>query len=216
LIVIATINIMNKTMRSNNRKARAFTLLELFLVIAVIVALGAIIWPNMGVRSQRANLEFGANQLSSLLQLARAGSMSSGTIYRARFNLEKMQTTIENEDDPINSPGTFAPVQAHWTVLRFDRDAISAVIIEFDEWQTELKSEEENVLERDEENGEAVETLLPTLMFYPDGTSDSAKILLGNLTDNFTLTMNGLTGQVAVKHGNFLDSEIKKNEEEIK
>jgi prepilin-type N-terminal cleavage/methylation domain-containing protein len=188
----------------NRTKARAFTLLELLLVMVIIVVLAMVIWPNIGSQNSSTRLEVSADQLASLLKLARSGAMSTGSMYRCVFETEGMYAVIETEVDPLQQPGVFEPLQSHWARLDMGKDQIRCLTVEFDEWESRLKAREAELTEGQEQiPGEGIS---PPIMFYPDGTSDSASIVLGdNDNHSVTLTLNGLTGQISLEKGNKLD-----------
>lgn len=194
----------------NRTKARAFTLLELLLVIVIIIVMAMVVWPNIGSRNSANRLEVTADQLASLLKLARSGAMSTGSTYRCVFQTDGMMAVIEAESDPLKSPGVFEPIKAHWSELDLGKDQIKCLAVEFDEWESQLKKQEAELLDAGEESRES--GVSPPILFYPDGTSDSAIIVLGDNEDHsVTLTLNGLTGQISLEEGNKLDEKSTKS-----
>jgi len=185
----------------SNPKARAFTMLELLLVIVVMIVLTAIIVPNVRTRTAAGKIEYASRQLTGLLQLARSEAMATGKTYRLRFEVGGTKAMIEEELDPLKQPGVYEPVDAHWSTVDLGAGNVQCLVIEFDPWETLLREQEENVLDKEEKKED--EKLLPPILFYPDGTSDTATILLGNKDGwNYTLTINGLTGKILVEQGN--------------
>ena len=194
-------------------KARAFTLLELLLVIVILMTLAALVWPNLGNRTSGGKLEFAARQLTSLLRMARSQSMSTGKLYRCRFERDGLRAVIEEETDGPQSSGAFEPLKADWAVVELGADNIKCLAVQFDPWETQLRDQETKVLDKDPENNK--DLLYPPLVFYPNGTLDSATILLGNAEGrNFTLTINGLTGQILTEAGNTLRTADNQSEEQ--
>jgi hypothetical protein len=193
-------------MTVNHSKARAFTLLELLLVIVIMIALAGVIWPSLSTRQAAGKLRSTSEQLASLMSLARGGAMSKGCSYRCVFEVDGMRAVIEEEADPLNHPGVFEPIKAHWAKLDLGKDDIRCLSVHFDEWEGLLKEEEAEILDRVDSKSE--DHASPPILFYPDGTSDTATILLGDSeNNNFTLTLNGITGQVKLERGNKFDSE---------
>jgi len=187
--------------------ARAFTLLELLLVIAVLVILAGVVWPNLGAQTSAGRLAFTAHQVANLIQFGRSESMCAGKPYRFRFDPENMRAVIEEETDPLGHPGEFEPIPAHWASVDLAEGNIRCLAIHFDPWESKLKEQEEQVLEGGEGKEATGESAGP-IHFYPDGTSDSATLLLGDDTDrNYTLILNGLTGRIRVEQGNLLDAD---------
>jgi type II secretory pathway pseudopilin PulG len=202
-----------KISHTNTMKARAFTMLELLLVIMIIMILGAVIWPSITNRTSGANLQFVSEQLAGLLQMTRSQSMITGNCHRCRFEPDGMQAVIEEESDPLAHPGVFEKIKTHWAVVDLGKDNIKCLTVQFDPWETLLRQEEASVLETPEDNNTTSDLLCPPIAFYPNGSSDSAAILLGNSEDkNFTIKLNGLTGQVLVEQGNRLDDNQTKYE----
>ncbi len=198
---------------TNTEKARAFTMLELLLVVVVLVALGSIVWSNIGQRTSAGKLEYAARQLAGLMQLARSEAMVTGNTHRCRFDAGGMRAIIEMEADPLENAGVFEPIQSHWSKVDMESDNIRCMVIEFDPWETLLREQEAKVLEKENEKGK--EDLLPPITFHPDGTSDSATVLLGNKDGwNYTLMINGLTGKITVEQGNKIHGAEKQDKKE--
>jgi prepilin-type N-terminal cleavage/methylation domain-containing protein len=188
-------------------RARAFTLLELLLVIAVLVILAGVVWPNLGAQTSAGRLAFTAHQVANLIQFGRSESMCAGKPYRFRFDPAGMRAVIEEETDPMGHPGEFEPILAHWASVDLAEGNIRCLAIHFDPWESKLKEQEEQVLEGGEGKEATSESAGP-INFYPDGTSDSATLLLGDDTGrNYTLILNGLTGRIRVEQGNLLDAD---------
>jgi prepilin-type N-terminal cleavage/methylation domain-containing protein len=103
---------------------RAFTLLELSLVIGILVLLSAMIVPTFVRQLQEDELPRSARQLRSLITLVRANAAFDNKRYRIRFPAEdeldprggENQPIIEREDDPIKDPEVFNLVTAPWAV----------------------------------------------------------------------------------------------------
>ncbi len=171
------------------------------LVMGILMS---VIWPNIGARKSSGRLESTAQQLASLLTMARSGAMCTGSSYRCVFDTNGMRALIETEEDPVKQPGDFQPLKAHWASIDLGSDNIKCISVHFDKWDSLLKEQEAKILDNDKSESENADS--PPIVFYPDGTSDSAMILLGDdYNNNFTLTLNGMTGQVTMTRGNELD-----------
>lgn len=193
--------------RTETAKARAFTLLELLLVIVVLIFLAGVVLSNMDQRTAAGKLDYAARQLANLLQLARSEAMATGKGFRVRIEAEGTRAVIDEEADPIKEPGVFLLLKTHWAQLEFG-DGITCLTIQFDPWESQLKEQEAKVLEKEEETDK--EGTCPPIIFHPDGTSDFAVILLGDRDNrNYTLTLNGLTGQIRVEQGDKTDASQK-------
>lgn len=177
---------------ARRHERRAFTLLEVSLVIGLMVLLTAIVVPNFIRQIQGEELSRSARQLRSLLTLVRANASFDGKRYRVRFPqedtdltglLDDRQPIIEREDDPIYEPEMFNPVKASWTIgqtllgkvwcaeVRLGRPTI-----------TEIKDRRERAAERiSDELRKRYEDFEPQrlpLHIDPDGTSEWAVFVL--------------------------------------
>lgn len=123
---------MNGQHITNRHRAialRAYTLVELVLVMGLLVAISAITIPNFVRQIERETLPGSAKQLRSFITLVRANAAFDGLRYRIRFPLMdenregeeyllngRYQPIIEREDDPIHQPEVFNPVTAPWAI----------------------------------------------------------------------------------------------------
>ncbi len=184
---------------NRQRKARAFTLLELFLVLAVIIAIASIVWPELTTTTKIAKLKYCARQSEMLLKLAENGAMAEACKYRCVFKHNGRQMVIEYQPDPLGQPDHFERIKAHWSVLDLGEYDIRCVSVELDEWEQLLKAQEKEITEQSDETQEEY----PPVMFYPDGSCDSATIVLGDDENDFiSLILNGLTGEIKIAQGN--------------
>jgi len=105
-------------------RRRAYTLLELLLVLGIVTVLAALAVPNFYRELERDMLSRSARQLRSLLTLVGANAAFDGKRYQIRFPMEgerdaldgTRQPIIEREDDPIYEPEVFIPVTVPWAV----------------------------------------------------------------------------------------------------
>lgn len=110
------------SLRSN--ECRAFTLLELLLVMGILAAITALVLPNFYAEYRAAELPGSAKQFRSLLTLVSARAALDGKRYRIRFPMEgeedplggDTQPLVEREDDPFEEPEIFNLVTDSWAI----------------------------------------------------------------------------------------------------
>ncbi|MGB2822208.1 MAG: hypothetical protein WBF17_14585 [Phycisphaerae bacterium] len=116
-----------------------------------------------------------ARRLESILRLARAEAASGGRRIRLTFDPQTLRAAIEWEPLPLEEPGVFVAHPAAWAhdlpnddlrFLRCQRIGASAVQMMTYGRQEELESAEGGPLQ--------------AVMFYPDGSCDSAIIEVGD------------------------------------
>ncbi len=106
---------------------RAFTLIEVMLVIGMLLVLAYFVLPIFTGEIERRRLEDSISQMQSLINLTRAHAMNDGKRYRLRWpdepNYEEasekgltLQPIIEVEASPIDQPGVFTEVNDVWAV----------------------------------------------------------------------------------------------------
>ncbi len=201
--------------------ARAYTLIEIMLVVGLLVALSAMAIPNFVRQIERERLPGSVRQLRSLLTLVRANAAFDGKRYRLRFPTEDerealdddRQPLIEREDDPIDEPDLFNRVTAPWAIgktllgkvwcaeVRLGRPTI-AVLQELRKFRSEIEKSMTEALEDEEYELEAER---PPLYVEPDGSTDWVTFVLteaprdtelDDLEDHprIELIMEGMTG----------------------
>lgn len=187
---------MNRQFKTNLHRAytlRAYTLVELVLVMGLLVLISAITIPNFMRQIERETLPGSANQLRSLITLIRANAAFDGVRYRLRFPLleedlensedllnGRYQPIIEREDDPIHHPEEFNLVTDPWAIGKtFLGDVWCAEVrpgrptIEQLQHLRETRNDIQDALTEafDEENQD-FEAERPPLIIESDGTSE--------------------------------------------
>jgi len=180
---------------------RGFTLIELLLTLVLLLLLVGAAVVNFTALQSSAQLDEAAEQLSSAIRFARAHAANTGC--KVRFTFEELvdedlavplgNIFVEWEPDPVRQPGVFKPLREIELLVESLMQA----------------AEIENVIAHDAggavlmtgsaegEEGESAVTFAP-ITFYPDGSSDSAEIIIGSRDENETrrisLTLVGVTG----------------------
>ena len=179
---------------SGSARRRAFSLIELSLVMGILVVLSAMIVPNF-IRQIRADaLPRSARQMRTLITLVRAHAAFDGLRYRIRFPNEDetdalggtVQPRVEREDDPIEEPEVFNEVLDPWAVgktllgdvwcaeVRLERPTILLL----QELRDRTGEGIEEALEEAEQRIEEIDPLRPPLFIEPDGTGEWAVFVL--------------------------------------
>ncbi len=203
-----------------------FTLVELVLTIALLLLLIGAVAVGFGSARTGAQLEEGAGQLESLFRFARAEAGSSGRRVQVRFvEAGDLGTTnsssltpgvvVEWEPDPLSEPGRFVPLTAAGPfadrvndLVRFERMTESGMPESAAGWEEDL--DPDPGLESPDENAgiaadlpEALPAGIPPVGFYPDGSSDSAELVLVSQDEadgrRLRLELSGLTGAVRLR-----------------
>ena len=180
----------------NHRKTiqrRAYTMVELVLVVGLLVAISAITIPNFIREIEREALPGSAKQLRSLITMMRANAAFDGKRYRLRFPLEDEETLIgehqpmiEREDDPFENPEEFVQVTAPWAISNTLLGKIWCVevrpghpTIEQLQRLRETRNEiQDTLIEAFDQENQDFEAQRPPLLIEPDGSSEWTTFVL--------------------------------------
>jgi len=187
--------------RCKTKGGPGFTLLELLLVVALLLGLlGALVY-NFGPMQTGANLDEGARQFEALVRFAGADAANSGRAVQFRFEETSTTETFESksslrvmrEVDPVGQPGVFEDAREAQPFLAELMERIRVV---------EVKGGERPANQGTNELAEAdgyVNTM-PPITFFPDGSSDSATIVIRSLDEldlrQMTIQLTGVTGGI--------------------
>jgi len=184
------------------RCAPGLTLLEITLALGLVVML-----LGVGIASFRGALDEvkisdSITRLSALLRSARAEAANTGRCYRLSFDVETGQPAMAVESDPLGAPGEFF-VYSAWWVDRAELPAgvrlIRCELTGDAAWMAMAAA-----ARRDGDD----ESSFADVTFYPDGSSDSATILLAEDADEpawgVEIKLNGVDGTI---HTRDIDTE---------
>jgi prepilin-type N-terminal cleavage/methylation domain-containing protein len=179
--------------------AGGFTLIELLLtLVLLLLLLGAVVINFTGLQSG-VQLDEGAEQFESLIRYARAHAANTGCKVRLTFEEiidEDIAIPLGNvfvswEPEPLERPGEFHPL----TELLPLTDSLLGLV----EVEDVRPLEAQGSRPHPEGEGEVAASFAP-ITFYPDGSSDSAEIVLAarDLEDDRRLALRiiGTTGMV--------------------
>ncbi len=192
----------------HSKKARrAVTLLEILLVLAVLVALGAVAWPSLDRSLADQRLRHAADMVRAQWAEAHVRAVATGTQQRFRTEPGGRRYWIEPIEDEHGltwaapaggvAEGPDATVLPPGHRLLPHDVAFDEITIEpFDASGTESPFDPSGGADRALLDGLLVEG---TVMFYPDGTSSSARLVLRNAHDRcVAVLLQGLTAVAKV------------------
>lgn len=198
-----------------------FALIELLLVALLLLLFTAAAVTNLAPLWQGARLDEGVGQLESLLRFARAEAAQQGRRLQLQVqafadpappgagSAPRSTIAVSWEPEPLDQPGVFVPSQPTAALARSVTEYVR--IEQVRRLQTganpgpDPTTEEPRAAEPAADAGAvasfAATADWPAIMFYPDGSSDSAEILVGSLDERdprrLWVQWNGLSGRSA-------------------
>jgi type II secretory pathway pseudopilin PulG len=197
------------TGHTHREAGQGFTLVELLLTTALVLLLvGAVVFNFSSLQSGR-ELEEGAAQVEALLRFARAQAAITGRQVQISFEEEVAEgwslslggIRVLWEPDPVGDPGTFVELPDAASYAQGITELVEVESVRSIDANTGMPDETpqaatESVGEWDEEFPD----VFPPITFYPDGSSDSAEImLLSRSPDDLrrvAVRIVGLTGTI--------------------
>ena len=180
------------------RRSGGFTLLELVLSLSLLalltgVAIGAF-WGTLSATKIRAS----ATRMSSLLRSMRAEAANTGRRLQLTFDEETRQPMVSIEADPLGEPGVFAPHNPWWAEKLELMEGVHVALC-----RLTGDSVFSGQPDRPGDLADADQAELAPLTFAPDGSSDSARIVLAREGAEHTwaveITLNGVDGSVSTR-----------------
>jgi prepilin-type N-terminal cleavage/methylation domain-containing protein len=209
---------LERTMRRRDSRyqQRAFTLLEMMLVMAVLIVLVGIAMPMLRGPLKRQRLDGAARQIRAAWSDARVKAMKTGRVQAFYHQLGgtefKVQSWLSAADDLEASLGTYREDEADALTTQFG-DAKHTSLphgIQFVASQTEFSLRDEataivsSINEDTNQTGEGDDEfaeeepsslMVRPILFYPDGTSSDAFVVLAGQQERMLLVrLRGLTG----------------------
>ena len=163
---------------------RAFTLLEVLLVIALLGFLASFLWPVFGDVANSRQLDESVERMKSLVAMCRAQAMNESCCYRLTFRVDG-SLKLTRQLDPFDAPHIYVRVRDDWaaTPCLLEEVWVEA-ILPLAEGPPPLLVEDDYIDFFDEEDLELelirVDELEEpfTLDFLPDGSSASMRWVL--------------------------------------
>lgn len=183
-------------------RRRAFTLLELLLVLAVIVAVGALAYPALRGPFETQRLRKSAELIRTEWARARLRAMRTGRVHVFRYTPSATQYMVETwvtAADDQESVNNFQPTGAGGAngvqpTLPTSRSSELPEGVRFFGGETAIDARASLFSESAGMGIAGSGNPIPVL-FYPDGTTSSAALILINTRQHCVqVTLRGLTG----------------------
>lgn len=187
------------------KSALGFTLVELLLVVALLMALlGAIVY-NFAAARKGAELDEGVRQFETLARWAGSYAASNGRAVQFRFETGEVSTNssassnpelatlrVMFEIDPVYRPGEFIDVAEAAALVESINDRVRIESVNGPSRPANISTNEMSL--------EQTNAPLPAITFFADGSTESAEIVLAsNDGEDFrraTIRLDGVTGGI--------------------
>ena len=201
-----------RTAPKHRDRGAGFTLVELLLAVALLMLLLSAVVYNFSGLQRGAQLDEGANQIEALIRFARAHAANSGRQVQITFEedigdgfiVPLGNLSVVWEPDPVNRPGLFEPLTIAEEFVRSITDLISIEGVRLVEGDS-FEPQPVNPSSQSDENAEGNSMLVtfPPIGFFPDGSSDSAEIIIASRSEEDTrriaVRLQGITGSIRRK-----------------
>lgn len=204
-------------------RRRAFTLVEVLLVIMLLGMIAMLALPNLGSEVSRRSLTESADRLRSLIVMSHARAIQDGVCYRIQFPgtpdpndprarkeidvpLDTLQPELSRQTEPLRFPEAYGGIPLPWNDMPVLQPGTRCVAV--------LSGKPDFTVTGDSpiagpQIGETVTSFVP-LTLRPDGTTDWVTFVLTDLPFDTVLNredaprilnviVDGRTGQVWVQ-----------------
>jgi Tfp pilus assembly protein FimT len=198
-------------------RRRGISLLEMILVLAVLVAAAALVLPALQGPMDDQRLLKSADLIRAQWTKARVAAMKSGKIYVFRYTIASDAYVVEpwygevdvlevSPDDAVEVPMTtrVVPDETKSHPLGISGLRLPDGIMFFT-GETAMDTRTAEV-SQDMSSGTTAVDSQPPIVFYPDGSTSDARVVLTNERFYVEVSLRGLTGMVRV-------SELRSSEE---
>lgn len=188
---------------AGRRRDRAVTLIEIMLVLAVMVLFAATAWPLVERSLADQRLRDAADMICAEWSQARAKAMTSGAAYRFCYTSGEQAFRLE-KCDTGQAADLLSPLQNSAAATADGNKSLLPDKIVFYEGKVideSVQADASQNLETIQADQQAFADGLPDapIVFYPDGTCTSARLVLRNEYDRaLALTIRGLTAAAAI------------------
>jgi prepilin-type N-terminal cleavage/methylation domain-containing protein len=187
---------------------RGFTLIEVLLAtVLLLLLMGAIIF-GFSALERGVRLDEGASQFEALLRFARAHAASTGRQVRVLFEAEiepSVSVPLDSvrvtwEPDPLGRPGVFEDLAEMKPYTERINELVRVFSLKLLEPETETTDTQASAAGAEGMDDFDVADFLPPLRFFPDGSSDSAEIILASRDEEdvrqVRFRLVGMTGTI--------------------
>lgn len=187
---------------------QGFTLIELLLAtVLLLLLLSATVFSFSGLQ-RGAGLDEGAMQFEALIRYARAQAASTGRQVRISFDGEADPETlipvggvlVTWEPDPLGQPGMFQKLNLAESYLEGINDLVLVESVRVSDPENSSAFGALGSQPEDSESESDFTDSVPPIKIYPDGTCDSAEIILSARdTDDLrrvAVRLVGITGAI--------------------
>lgn len=193
--------------RNKQTAGGGFTLVETLLSVVLVGLLITAVVVNFVGLERSSKLNEGATQVEALFHFARAHAANTGRIVQIRSespSSTNSATTGGNlvvvcEADPIKKPGEFAPIPQSQTYIKQINDSVCVEEFKIVQAEQQRRAQPEPAPSAQPESP-VIEEEAPYISFFPDGSSDSAEIVLLSLAQEeprkVLLRVSGILGTV--------------------
>jgi len=189
-----------------NRR-RAFTLLEVMLTMCLLVILAAMAWPALEKPFAGMRLRKAADQIRAEWTTARVEAMNSGQTYLFRYALNEDRFRVEGY-----SPEQAQGYSAFGTTLGETgqglrntgtapgaREDILPEGVTFVAGETAVDTRAALIAAEMEQSGTGEAGWSDPILFYPDGTTSTVRLVLKNPDDRYVeVQLRGFTGVITI------------------
>ncbi|MCH2178502.1 MAG: prepilin-type N-terminal cleavage/methylation domain-containing protein [Mariniblastus sp.] len=181
----------------SKRRTSGFTLLELIIVLAVMIAVAAMSLPLLQRSFSGQKLDKGADLVRAHMGLARVSAIRTGEIYAFYYQVEGPAFRVGpfNAETVDSMKGVSLNEETRSSNFDFGDDLLPRdVRFSMAVTNTDARAAAAMVSANFQPGD------MRPLLFYPDGTSQTAKVILQNQeNDAVQVTLRGLTGTTTVK-----------------